>query len=91
MSKKEVVLFKSEEKRDRANVTAFLHQLVDKIGAGQVTLRQGDQDITVDIPNQIVLEIKVEEESRKGGVKMSLEIELEWIPGQDDGGAVTLG
>ena len=36
---KETRLFKSEERMTRSNVAAFLQQLADKIGEGQVVLR----------------------------------------------------
>ena len=33
---KEIVLFKSEERKDLASVVAFLHQLADKLAENQV-------------------------------------------------------
>ena len=84
---KEVVLFKSEEKRSTAEVAAFLRQLADKVEAGQVILRQGVEELTLTLPSTVTLEVKAEEESTKSGPKHSLEVELEWRPG-DSGGAV---
>ena len=80
---KEVILFKSEEKRDRADVAAFLRQLADKVEAGDVVLRQGADELTLSIPPVVTLEVKAEEESSKKGPKNSLEIELEWRPGAE--------
>jgi amphi-Trp domain-containing protein len=91
MGKREVILFRSEEKQDRQSAVAFLHALVDKIAEGEVVLRQGDQEVAVSIPERIVLELKVEEEHKKNSVKMGLEIELEWVPGQEEAGGVSLG
>lgn len=88
---KETILFKSEEKRDLQSVVAFLHQLADKLAQKEVVLRQGEQEITVEIPDQVVLELKVEEEDKKRKTQRSLEVEIEWIVGDDTGGAVTLG
>ena len=88
---KEVVLFKSEERKDLTGVVAFLHQLADKLAKNQVILRQGAEEIVVDIPNNVVLELKVEEEDKKGKVKRTLEVEIEWLEGDESGGAVTLG
>ena len=88
---KEIVLFKSEERKDLASVVAFLHQLADKLAKNQVILRQGAEEIVVNIPNNVVLELKVEEEAKKGKVKQTLEVEIEWLEGDESGGAVTLG
>ena len=87
---KEIVLFKSEERKDLASVVAFLHQLADKLAENQVILRQGSTEIVVNIPDNVVLELKVEEEDKKGKMKRTLEVEIEWIEGDESGGAVTL-
>ena len=55
---KEIVLFKSEERKDLASVVAFLHQLADKLAENQVILRQGSTEIVVNIPDNVVLELK---------------------------------
>ena len=87
---KEIVLFKSEERMDLQSVSAFLHQLADKLAHNQVILRQGTEEFTLDIPNHVILELKVEEEDRHGKTKRTLEIEIEWIDGDDPGDAVIL-
>ena len=38
---KETRLFKSEERKSRSELSAFVHQLADKISEGQVVLRRG--------------------------------------------------
>ncbi len=88
---KEVVLFKSEERMERQSVAEFLHQLADKLAQGRVILRQGDQEVILDIPNKVVLELKADEEAKKRKTQRSLEVEIEWIEGDDAGGSVTLG
>jgi amphi-Trp domain-containing protein len=88
---KEIVLFKSEERKDLQSVSAFLHQLADSLENNQVILRQGTEEITLDIPNQVILELKVEEEDKKGKTKHTLEVEIGWIEGDESGGVVTLG
>lgn len=87
---KEIVLFESEERKDLASVVTFLKQLADKLAGNQVILRQGTQEIVIDVPNNVVLELKVEEENKKGKVKRTLEVEIEWIEGDESGGMVTL-
>ena len=88
---KEIVLFKSEERKDLASTVAFIRQLADKLATNQVVLRQGSEEIVIDIPDNVVLELKVEEEDKKGKIKRTLEVEIEWIEGDESGGVVTLG
>jgi amphi-Trp domain-containing protein len=90
---KEVRLFKSEERRSRPEVTAFLRELADKIDSGQVVLRQGAEELKLDIPQNLVLEIQVEEEDKKSkGLEHSLEVEIAWYEGgQESSGPLELG
>ena len=84
----EEVLFKTEEPKHRGEVAQFLRQLADKVEAGEVTLRQGDQEQQVRIPRDLVLETKLEREIKHDVEKLSLEVELEWRP---DGGSAKSG
>jgi len=91
---RETRLFKSEERKNRSDVGAFLHQLADKVGAGQVSLRQGQEKITVEMPQNVILELQVEDEDKgRKGTQHSLKIEITWFD-QDDqeggGGSVQL-
>jgi amphi-Trp domain-containing protein len=88
---KEIVLFKSEERKSIQGVAKFLHQLADKLAENKVILRRGTEEIQVSIPDNVILELKVEEEIKKGKTQKSLEIEIEWIEGDESGGVVTLG
>ena len=89
---KEIRLFKSEERHSRAEVGAFLHQLADKVAAGQVVLRQGNEEITLVMPTNMILEIQVEDEDKKSkGTQHSLEVEIKWFDGDDAGGPLELG
>lgn len=88
---KEVVLFSSEEKQNLQTVSNFLHQLADKVAGGQVILRQGDEELVLTLPQNVVLEIKAEEEAKKTKIQRSLEVEIEWIVGDQGNTGVTLG
>ena len=89
---KEVRLFKSEERKSRPEVTAFLRELADKIDAGEVLLRQGSEEIKLEIPQNLVLEIQVEDEDKGSkGTEHSLELELAWYDGDEQGGPLELG
>ena len=89
---KEVRLFKSEERKNRSEVSAFLHQLADKVGAGQVILRQGQEEVALDLPHNLILEIQVEDEDKKRkGIQHSLEVEIKWFDNDAAGGSLELG
>lgn len=88
---KEIVLFSTEERTDRARIAAFLHELADKIAQGRVVLKSGAEELVLDMPHSLVLEIKAEEEDKKTKTQRSLEVEIEWILGDERGAGVTLG
>lgn len=89
---RETVLFKSEEKKSRTEASDFLRRLSEKLEEGQVLLRQGKEDITLNIPRGVTLEIKVEDEQKKRkGVQHSLEIELKWFDDDEGDRSLELG
>ena len=91
---KETTLFKSEERKSRAEICDFLRSLADRIEAGRVTLRKGGDEIVLEMPGQLVLDIKVEDEQKRSkGVQHSLEVELKWWDGIESkgGGSLSLG
>ena len=89
---REVRLFKSEERMSRPDVSAFLHQLADKLAQGSSILRQGGEEISLDLPHNLILEIQVEDEDKKAkGVQHSLELEIKWFDDDAPSGPVELG
>jgi amphi-Trp domain-containing protein len=89
---RETRLFKSEERRNRTEVSAFLRQLADKVGEGQVILRQGAEEISLQLPHNLILEIQVEDEDKKSkGIQHSLEVEIKWFDEDAPGGPLELG
>ncbi len=89
---KEIRLFKSKERKTRSMVSAFLRQIADKIETGQVVLRQGSEELTLEIPENLILELQVEDEDkRRKGVEHSLEIEIKWYDNDTVAGPVELG
>jgi len=78
----EVVLFKSEEKKSTREVAAILRQIADKVESGEVVLTRGQEEVRLQIPPNVTLELKVEEETKRT-TKKSLEIEIEWPEGEE--------
>ena len=87
---RETVLFKSEEKKASSDVANTLRQIADKIDAGTMILKQGSEEITLEFPKNMVLELKIEEEQGKERLKKSFEIELEWIMGEEQTDGATI-
>ena len=86
---RETVLFKSEEKKASGDIANTLRQIADKIDDGSMVLKQGSEEISLEFPKMMVLELKIEEEQGKR-LKKSFEIELEWIIGEEPSGAATI-
>ena len=87
---KEIVLFSSEQRLSLSDAVAFLRELADKLETQQVTLQQGADAVTLALPEMITLELKAEEEDKKGRTKRSLEVELEWMEGESTPSGVVL-
>ncbi len=89
---KEITLFKSEEMKARAEVSAFLQMLAAKLNAGQVVLRAGEEELTLEIPHRVVLEVQAEDEDKKAkGIQHSLEITIKWFDADGLAGPLELG
>ena len=86
---RETILFKSEERKTSGEVAAVLREIADKLEHRQMTLKQDANEITLDFPENLVLELKVEEEEGRK-VKRSLEIELEWVHGEISSGRTSI-
>jgi len=79
-------LFKSQERKSRADVSSFLHQLADKISKGNVVLSQGGEYLTLQLPENLILEVQVEDEEKgKKGIQHSLEVEIKWFDNEQGG------
>ena len=86
---RETVLFKSEEKKAAGDIANTLRQIADKIDDGTMILRQGSEEVALEFPQDMVLELKVEEEQGKR-LKKSFEIELEWVIGEEQSDGATI-
>lgn len=84
---REVRLFKSEEPRKRNDVVSFLKELAGKIEEGKVVLKQGSEELVLEIPENLILDVKAEDEDKKKkGTQRSLEIEIKWFQNGQEGG-----
>ena len=85
----ETVLFKSEEKKSSTDVANALRQIADKIDVGTMILKKGSEEVMIEFPENMILELKIEEEQGPR-LKKSFEIEIEWIVGNEQDGGATI-
>jgi len=91
MGKKTKKLFKSKERKSRADASAFLHQLTDKISQGQVVFRQGQEEIALQFSSSLTLKVKAKDKKKKKrGTRHSLEVKIQWFDNDDQGGSLEL-
>jgi amphi-Trp domain-containing protein len=89
---KETRLFKSEERMSRVNASAFLAELSEKLATGKVILRQGSDELVLNLPQSVIFEVQVEDEDKGGkGIQHSLEVEIKWFDDEQGGEPVQLG
>ncbi|SIR23416.1 amphi-Trp domain-containing protein [Haladaptatus litoreus] len=90
----EEVLFETENTQSRTEIARYLRAVADKLDGGDaVTLKAGNQSVTLDPPTNPVFEVKAEREtSSSGSSELSVEFELEWKEGDSggDGGGGSL-
>ena len=86
----EEVLFETERRQSRAEVAAYLRTVAEKLESGEdMTLASGDQSVTLSVPAEPTFEVKAERETSSGGgpAELSVEFELEWDEGSEQGGS----
>ena len=62
---KKTILFKSKERKHRSDVSDFLHQFGEKIETGQVLIRRGEEELVLDIPDNLILEVEIDNQEKK--------------------------
>lgn len=88
----EEVLFESESRQSRAEIASYLRRVADNLDAGEaITLRAGDQSVTMDPPERPTFEVKAEREGPANAPgELSVEFELEWDEDGGDGGPLEI-
>jgi len=87
----EEVLFESERAQSRAEIAETLRAVADKLDAGEsITLSAGEQSIELDPSERPEFEIKAERETGGGAEELSVEFEIEWTPGAEEDGPVSV-
>ncbi len=81
MSGAKNVLHRSEEKMGRDELATFLRHLADRVESGTVTLSGGAEDLTLEVAQQVELELKYQTRTKANNTKYELELEIQWGEG----------
>ena len=75
----ETVLFSTESRQSGAEIAAYLRRVADVLDAGEpLTLRAGDDDVTLEFGEPLTFEVKAEREGPADGPgELSVEFEIE--------------
>lgn len=89
MAQKNVRL-RSKEQRSRSEVAHALRKLADRIEENKVTLGEGNEAISLTLPEQVELKLKVTEKSKPDRKKQELEVEISWNEGESGSGGIRI-
>lgn len=76
--------FKSQDRMSREDLAAFLRSLADRLDGGRVVLTGGSGEQTVEVGENVELEVQYGTKQKAGGTQHELELEVQW--GADGGG-----
>ena len=88
---RKTILLKSKDRRAIQSVATFLQELGKRLEEGKVTLHQGSEEITIEVPDDVLLSLKAKEKTRKRGIKHTFNVRIKWFDGDKRRGGVTLG
>jgi len=76
----EEVLFESESAQPREDIATALRSVADRLDDGEpITLKAGEESVTVEPPARPTFEVEVEREGPTDGPgEVSVEFEIEW-------------
>ena len=79
---KGTLLFKSKQRMSRKEAADFLRHLADKIDQGNLTLKQGEQSLELNMPAEMALDVQVKDKDKgHKGLQHELEVEIKWYEG----------
>ncbi|MFW6339117.1 MAG: amphi-Trp domain-containing protein, partial [Alkalispirochaetaceae bacterium] len=76
------VRLRSKEQQSRSEVAQALRKLADRLEENTVTLGQGNEQVTLTLPERVELKMKVTEKPKGQSTKQKLEVELSWTEGE---------
>ena len=89
--KRKTIRLKSKDRRTRASIATFLQELGKRLEEGEVKLHQGAEEISIEVPDEVLFFMKATDKTLKRGNKHTLSVRLTWFDGIKRGGGVSLG
>lgn len=88
----ETVIFEFEAEQSRGEIASYLRTVADKLDSGgPITLEAGTDEVTLDPPSTVEFEVKAEREGPADAAgELSIELELEWPEGSEDGDGLAI-
>ena len=87
----EELLFTSESVQSRSEIADYLRRVADSLeSGGELSLQSGTESVTVDPSERSTFEVKVEREGPADRPEQSVEFEIEWTEGDDEGGELRI-
>jgi amphi-Trp domain-containing protein len=73
-------LFKSDARMSRKEAADYLRTLADRVEENKVVLKDGQSETSVELPEELELEVDYSTKQKKGNTRYQLELELKWGP-----------
>ena len=77
-------LLATSQRMTRDDLADLLVGIAERVRTGEVVLRQGEESLTLEMPESVDVDVEVTSEDKTSGTKIQLEIEIEWYEGQQD-------
>jgi len=89
---KKVKLFRHKTYRTKEEVSQFLQELGQKIAEGEIVLKQTPNDLVLDMPNHLSLNVKVNKKKKPvKGIRHKMTIKLTWYDSDHQEDPLALG
>lgn len=84
------VRLRSKEQQSRSEVAQALRKLADRIEANKVTLGEGEEQVSLTLPERVELKLKVTDKPKPNSKKHKLDIEISWKEGENESGGIRI-
>ncbi|KUJ96495.1 MAG: hypothetical protein XD41_0476 [Desulfonauticus sp. 38_4375] len=76
MSKNKI--FKFEQKVNKRELASFLRDFADNLEKGNLLLKSEEEEVILELPEMVKLEIEVSQKEKEKGIRKTLELEVKW-------------
>ena len=79
MKKQKKMLFDNKTLKKTTDLAGFLHTIADKIAQKKVVIQENGNEICIELPEELTLQMKAKEVASKKGVKHSVILKFGWM------------